>query len=98
MACPACQRRSALIAALAPTISSLSLRRQGLLGLLALPDAQLLRATKVENPRRLLRGLELSLPTDSVPTALCRHDPEYPEALAQLFYAVLSRKLAWDLA
>jgi len=84
MACPACQRRSALIAALAPAISSLSLRRQGLLGLLALPDAQLLRATKVENPRRLLRGLELSLPTNSVPTALCRHDPEYPEALAQL--------------
>jgi len=84
MACPACRRRSALVAALAPTISSLSLSRQGLLGLLALPDAQLLRAVKAEDPRRLWRRLELPLPTDSVPTALCRHDPEYPAALAQL--------------
>jgi len=84
MACPACTRRSALIAALAPTISSLSLSRQGLLGLLALPNDRLIRAVKVEDPRGLSRRLELPLPTNSVPTALCRHDPEYPVALAQL--------------
>jgi DNA processing protein len=82
--CDACGRRSALLAALAPTISSLSLHRQGLLGLLALPDAQLLRAAKVEDPRDLRRRLELPLPTDTVPAALCRHDAAYPEALAQL--------------
>jgi DNA processing protein len=84
MACIPCQRRSALIAALAPTISSLSLHRQGLLGLLALPNDRLLRAVKAEDPRGLWRRLELPLPTDSVPTALYRHDPEYPVALAQL--------------
>jgi DNA processing protein len=43
MACRACERRSALIAAVAPTISRMS-----------------------------------------VPTALCRHDPLYPQTLAQL--------------
>jgi DNA processing protein len=84
MACPACRRRSALIAALAPTISSLSLNRQRLLGLLALPNDRLLRAVKVEDRRGLWRRAEIPLPTDSVPTALCRHDPGYPEALAQL--------------
>jgi DNA processing protein len=84
MACPACQRRSALIAALAPAISRLSLNRESLLGLLALPNDRLLREAKVENPSGLLRALELPLPTDTVPTALCRHDPDYPEALAQL--------------
>jgi predicted Rossmann fold nucleotide-binding protein DprA/Smf involved in DNA uptake len=84
MACPTCLRRAALIAALAPAISRLSFTRQGLLGLLALPNAQLLHAAKVEDPRGLLRRLEIPLPTQSVPTALCRHDPDYPEALAQL--------------
>jgi DNA processing protein len=84
MACDACKRRSALVAALAPAISSLSLHRKELLNLLALPDAQLLRAAKVEDPRGFRRRLELPLPADGVPTALCRHDPDYPEALAQL--------------
>jgi DNA processing protein len=84
VACNACRQRSALIAALAPAISSLSLHRRELLSLLALPDAQLLRAAKVEDPRGFRRRLELPLPTDTVPTALCRHDPAYPEALAQL--------------
>jgi hypothetical protein len=84
MACPTCLRRAALIAALAPAISRLSFTRQGLLALLALPNAQLLHAAKVEDPRGLLRRLEIPLPTQSVPTALCRHDPDYPEALAQL--------------
>lgn len=84
MACPVCQRRSALIAALAPAISSLSLPRERLLGLLSLPDRQLLGAAKVKNPHEFLRGLQIPLPSESVPTALCRHDPLYPEALAQL--------------
>jgi hypothetical protein len=84
MACPACRRRSALIAALAPAISRLSLTHQSLLSLLALPNTRLLRAAKVEDPGGLRRGLELPLPTRSVPTALCRHDPGYPDALAQL--------------
>jgi DNA processing protein len=84
MSCPDCQRRSALVAALAPAISLLSFNRHGLLALLALEEEQLLRTAKVEDPRRLLRDLQLTLPTESVPTALCRHDPDYPEALAQL--------------
>jgi DNA processing protein len=84
MSCEECQKRAALIAALAPAISRLSLNRDELLGLLALPDAQLLAAATVEKPRRLLRGLELPVPTSSVPTALCRHDAGYPAALAQL--------------
>jgi len=83
-ACPACRRRSALIAALAPAISRLSLTHHGLLDLLALENARLLRAAKVEDPRGLWRRLQLPLPTKSVPTALCRHNPDYPEALAQL--------------
>ena len=84
MACPACRRRSALIAALAPAISRLPLTHQSLLSLLALPNTRLLRAAKVEDPGGLWRGLELPLPSKRVPTALCRHDPGYPEAFAQL--------------
>jgi DNA processing protein len=84
MACPACRRRSALIAALAPAISRLRFTRESLLAMLALPDARLLRAAKVKNPREVLRGLQLHPPTERVPTALCRHNPDYPKALAQL--------------
>ena len=84
MPCPPCQRRSALLAALAPAIARLSFTRHALLRLLALPNEQLLRAAKVQNPRGFLRRLELPLPSESVPTALCRHDPDYPQALAQL--------------
>jgi DNA processing protein len=84
MACPGCQRRAALIAALAPAIENVALDRQGLLGLLGLPEEQLLLAAKVENPRGLLRRLELPLLSKRVPTALCRHDADYPQALAQL--------------
>jgi DNA processing protein len=84
MACPACRRRSALIATLAPAISRRSLSHQSLLSLLALPNTRLLRAAKAEDPGGLWRGLELPLPSKRVPTALCRHDPGYPEALAQL--------------
>jgi DNA processing protein len=84
MACTVCQRRAALIAALAPAISRLSLSHESLLGLLGLPNERLLRAARVEDPSGLLRGLERPLPTKRVPTALCRHDRHYPEALAQL--------------
>jgi DNA processing protein len=84
MACPQCQRRAALIAALAPAITSLLLHRDDLLGLLGLADEQLIRAAKVENPRALLRRLQPPATSESVPSAICRHDPDYPEALAQL--------------
>jgi DNA processing protein len=84
MSCDNCQKRSALIAALAPAISRLSLNRDDLLGLLALPDAQLLDVAEVEDPRGLMRCVELPVPTRSVPTALCRHENGYPPALAQL--------------
>jgi DNA processing protein len=84
MACTVCQRRAALVAALAPAISRLSLKHDGLLALLGLPNEQMLRAARVGDPSALLRGLEPALPTKRVPTALCRHDPDYPEALAQL--------------
>jgi DNA processing protein len=84
MACPTCLRRSALIAALAPAISRLSFSSQGLLELLALPEGQLLDVAKVDDPLGFSRHLQLPVPTKKVPTALCRHDPDYPQALAQL--------------
>ncbi|HEY5045206.1 MAG TPA: DNA-processing protein DprA [Solirubrobacteraceae bacterium] len=93
MACPTCLRRSALIATLAPTIARLQLNHHALLALLALPNEQLLHAAKLKDPRGVSRddddpslplSLELPNPTRSVPTALCRHDPDYPETLTQL--------------
>ncbi len=84
MACLECRRRSALVAALTPAISRLSLHRETLLSVLALPNAQLLRAAKVTDHRKFLRGLQPPVPCTRVPTALCRHDPLYPAALAQL--------------
>ena len=84
MACERCQRRSALVAALAPAISRLAVTRESLLELLALGDARLIRAAKVRDPWGLLRGVEAAAPTQSVPMAVCRHDRDYPEALAQL--------------
>ncbi len=82
--CPECRRRSALIAALAPAISRLSFSGEGLLGMLGLPNEELLQAAKVGDPKAFLRGLEIPLHTKNVPTSLCHHDPDYPEALAQL--------------
>jgi len=85
MPCPTCQRRSALVAALAPAISRGGpLTRERLLGLLSIPNTRLLREAGVENPSRILRRLRPPVPTITVPTALCRHDAGYPQALAQL--------------
>jgi DNA processing protein len=85
MACPTCSRRSALIAALAPVISRLApLTRQDLLGLLALNEERLLHALKVQDPSQFSRQPQRSESTKGVPTAICRHDPGYPPALAQL--------------
>jgi DNA processing protein len=44
----------------------------------------LLRVAGVKNPPWVLRRLQLPALTDSVPTALCTHDPGYPRALLQL--------------
>lgn len=85
MACPACSRRSALIAALAPAISCLQpYTRQGLLGLLALDEERLLHAIEVEDPGQLSPQMQSSDSAKGIPTAICRHDPGYPLALAQL--------------
>ena len=84
MVCSPCLRRSAVLAAVAPAIARLAPRRQRLLSVLALPSERLLRAVRVQDPRGLLRGLQLPALTDSVPTALCRHDAGYPRALRQL--------------
>ena len=85
MACPTCSRRSALIAALAPAISRLApLTRQDLLGLLALNEERLLHALKVQDPSQFSRQPQRSESTKGVPTEICRHDPGYPPALAQL--------------
>ncbi len=100
------------MAALAPAIERLAPpNRQSLLGLLALPDAQLCRAvgvadvretlghTQVASPRtggkdshsvsggadaRLSPGASDVTPPNDVPTAICRHERDYPEALMQL--------------
>jgi DNA recombination-mediator protein A len=61
MSCLDCQRRAALLAAVAPAISRLSFTREGLLGLLGLPNEQLLQAAKVEDPEELLQRLQISL-------------------------------------
>jgi DNA processing protein len=82
VACSDCRARAALIAALAPAISRMALTPQRLLALLALPDEQLLRAAGVERPRS--RALESALPSVRAPTALCAHEPDYPQALRQL--------------
>jgi DNA processing protein len=103
MTCNDCQRRAALIAALAPAISRLSFTRDGLLALLAASEDQLLRATKVKNPRAFLRTIAAPHLSEHVPTALCRHDPDYPEALAQtpaapaVLYATCSTEALHEL-
>jgi DNA processing protein len=85
MACPACSRRSALIATLTPAISRLApLSRESLLGLLALSEERLLHAIKVQDPRQLSPQVPRCETTRDVPTALCRHEPGYPPALTQL--------------
>jgi hypothetical protein len=86
MACPACLRHASLLALLAPAIERLTpLTRHSLLGLLALrDDAQLCRAVGVRDPRGLLRRVAPSRGASGAPCALCRHDPAYPVALAQL--------------
>ena len=84
MVCSPCLRRSALVAAVAPAIARCSLRHHSLLSLLGASEDRLLRAVGVQDPRGLLRGLRMPALTDSVPTALCRHDAGYPRALRQL--------------
>jgi DNA processing protein len=84
VACSNCRARAALIAALAPAIARMALAPQRLLALLALSDEQLLGAVQIESPSEFLSRLEASPPSITVPTALCRHDPQYPRALAQL--------------
>jgi DNA processing protein len=91
MACPDCRQRAALVAVLAPAIERLTpLTRQSLLGLLALGDEQLCRAVGIGDPRRFARHVK-----DSHAAAdarglrgargeICRHEPAYPLALAQL--------------
>jgi DNA processing protein len=81
MACPDCRHRAALLAALAPAIERLTpLTRQSLLCLLALEDEQLCRAVGVTDNRGTLRRVRAA----GAPTELCRHQPGYPLALAQL--------------
>jgi len=85
MVCSLCLRRSAVLAAAAPVLARRSpLREQWLLSVLALPNEALLRAAKVKDPPWVLRRLQLPVLTDTVPTALCRHDAGYPRALRQL--------------
>ena len=92
VACPQCLRRAALIAALAPAIERMGLSRQDVLGLLALSDEPLCHAARVKDHRALSRVLDATLSASVSDTAaaggapgeICRHDPAYPEALAQL--------------
>ena len=97
MACPECQQRSTLLAALAPAIKrSTPLTRQALLGLLALKDdAQLRHAIRGTNPSKLPHEPLPPPPppppppttahaTDNTSRETCRHDRAYPTALAQL--------------
>jgi DNA processing protein len=77
-----------MIMALAPAISRLKFTREGLLCLLGLPEERLLHAAKITDQNEFLRRLEetIAVPraTKRVPTVVCRHDPSYPQALAQL--------------
>jgi DNA processing protein len=86
MVCSPCLRRSAVLAAAAPALAlaRFASRPRLLLSVMALPSERLLRAARVEDPPGVLRGLQLPVLTDRVPTALCRHDPGYPRALREL--------------
>lgn len=79
MACEQCLRRSALVSAVGHAITHPSA--------LGLREEQLLRVTKAKNRGRPPRELQTPTPSESVPTALCRHDPDYPQVLTQLDYA-----------
>jgi DNA processing protein len=90
VACPECSKRAALLAALAPAIDRLALTRQSLLGLLALDDAPLCLAVRVEPDEDELSryaGETRTPPESSAGAEICRHDPAYPVALAQLHSA-----------
>jgi DNA processing protein len=104
MACPDCQRRAALVAALAPSIARMSFTRDGLIQLLSLSDEQLLHVIQVEYPGDLPRRIAMAKSaSDDVPTALCRHDPGYPSVLAELpsapsvLYATCASRRLCDL-
>jgi DNA processing protein len=91
MACSECRNRAALLAVLAPAIERLTpLNRQSLLGLLALDDEQICHAVGIGDPRRLARRVDDSHAAPDarglrgVAGEICRHDPAYPLALAQL--------------
>ena len=86
VACASCERRSALLGALAPAIEQIEpLGRESLLSLLALEDAAVCRAAKVVDPQGLIERIDARI-ADSPgrPGAVCRHDAAYPRALAQL--------------
>lgn len=85
MACPDCRAHSALVALLAPRIERLgALNRQSLLALLALDQARLCRAAGVTDVPGALRRARATPAARGGPTALCRHEPAYPRALARL--------------
>jgi DNA processing protein len=76
-----------LLAVLAPAIDRLALSRQSLLCLLAMDDAPLCLAIGVEPDEDELSrcaGETRAPPESPVPAEICRHDPAYPVALAQL--------------
>ena len=86
MACASCERRSALLGALAPAIERIEpLGRESLLSLLALNEQALCRAAKVADPQELIRRIGARIADSPGRSgAVCRHDAAYPRALAQL--------------
>ena len=91
-ACDACLRRAELLGLLGPRIADLlKPRKKALRLLLALPDQDLIAAVAANRADEVLALLD-ELDADRVRsrverarlTALCRHDPYYPERLGQL--------------
>jgi len=85
-ACVDCLRRSWLLAVLGPALDYRCRREGDLIELLALEDAQLLRALagrrKQELSERYARFCPELVPEGKGTSALCRHDRSYPDALA----------------
>lgn len=76
-ACPACSRRSQLLAALGGRLEHRRRDRDRLSHLLSLSDDALARALDLPSAPALPRQ-------DRAAPALCRHDPQYPERLGEL--------------
>jgi DNA processing protein len=97
MVCSTCQRRSALLAELAGYIQQRHFARSELLDVLALTDTELIEALAVSDSKEMLHRVAQAAKANDLGTAICRHDPAYPESLSALASAPAVLHVAGDL-